>query len=87
MTPAYGSPSKESIARIDELVGKVQALPDRAASALALELVKAVMDLHAEALDRMLEIASASPETLRTMGNDDLVSPVLVLHGLHPDDF
>ena len=88
MMPATGSPSKESVARIDELVDSVQALPDRAARAAAIELVQAVMSLHATALERIVEIAGASsPETLQAMARDDIVSRVLVLHGLHPDDF
>src|SRR3954451_9712869 len=88
MMPATGRPSKESIARIDELVNSVQALPDRAARAAAIELVQAVMSLHATALERIVEIAGASsPETVQAMALDDIVSRLLVLHGLHPDDF
>jgi hypothetical protein len=88
MTPAGGSPSKESIARIDQLVASVQALPDPSARAVAVELVQAVMSLHASALERMLEVvATSAPEAVELFAADDLVSSVLVLHGLHPDDF
>jgi hypothetical protein len=80
MTPA-------PIARIDELITSVQALPDPVARAAAIELVQAVMGLHAAALERVVEIAAASPKTIEAMAADDLVSRVLVLHGLHPDDF
>lgn len=88
MTPADGSLSKRPTARIDELVARVQGLPDPHARDLAVEMVQAVLSLHAAALERMLEIvAKSSAGTLEAMGADDLVSPVLVLHGLHPDDF
>jgi hypothetical protein len=88
MTPGEGSLSKESIARIDELLPRVQALPDAAARTLTAELVQAVMSLHAAALQRMVEIAATfAPDSLKAMGSDPLVSPVLALHGLHPDDF
>ena len=87
MTPANGTPSKESIARMDELVTQVQALPDPVARAAAIELVQAVMTLHAEALERIVEIAGASSAgTVEALAADELVSRVLVLHGLHPDD-
>lgn len=86
MTPADGSVSKVSIARIDELVLTIQALSDPAARSAAIELVQAIMKLHAAALERMLEIA-ATPGTREALGADDLVSRVLALHGLHPDDF
>jgi hypothetical protein len=71
-------------ARIDELVQQVEALPDPAARALAIDLVQAVMSLHASALERILALA---PEAAATIAADDLVASVLVLHGLHPDDF
>ncbi len=84
MTPADDALSRESIARIDELVRKVQALSDPAARDSAIDLVQAVMSLHASALERILELA---PETAATIAADETVSRVLVLHGLHPDDF
>jgi hypothetical protein len=88
MTPANGSLSKESIAKIDELVREVQALADPRARDLAVELVQVVMNLHTTALERMLEVAAASaPEMAGAMAADDAVSRVLLLHGLHPDDF
>lgn len=88
MTMADGSPTKESIARIDQLVARLQALPESPARLLAIDLVQAVMGLHAETIDRMLEIVSESaPGSLQELGCDPLVSAVLALHGLHPDDF
>lgn len=84
MTPAHSGFSKESIARIDELVRKVEALPDPAGRALAVELVQAVMTLHAAALARIVQIA---PEAVASIAADELVSSVLALHDLHPDSF
>jgi len=84
MTPADGSFSNESITRIDELVRQVEALPDRTARALAVDLVQAVMSLHGAALSRVLELA---PEAVERIADDELVSSVLALHDLHPDDF
>jgi hypothetical protein len=67
--------------QIDELVRRVEALPDRA----AIELVQALMALHADAIARMLEMAGAN--AVAAMAEDELVSSVLALHGLHPDNF
>ena len=72
-------------ARIDELVRTTESLADPFARALAIDLVQAVMGLHATALSRILEIVSAGG-TLEAMAADDFVSSVLVLHGLHPDN-
>ena len=83
MTTAGGS-----ISQIDELLLKLDALPDRAARAVAVDLVRAVMNLHADALQRALDIVTASaPELVTELGADELVFRVLVLHGIHPDDF
>lgn len=88
MIPSDGTLSNESIAKIDELVNRVQALADPTARALAVDLVQAVMNLHAAAFDQVLKIVgSSAPETVQTLAADDIVSRVLVLHGLHPDNF
>ena len=86
---AQSASDRESIAHIDELVRRIEALPDPFARALAVDLVQAVMTLHASALRRILQIlGSTSNEglVLEAMTGDDLVSSVLALHQLHPDD-
>ncbi len=72
------------IDNIEELVQQVSNLPDPVARTLAIDLVQAVMSLHASALERILELA---PEVAGTLAGDEMVSRVLVLHGLHPEDF
>ena len=79
----------ESIARIGELVGKTEAIADPAARAVAVELLQAVMELHAEAFEphagnRLSHHSNG--EALAAISADELLSSVLVLHGLHPDD-
>ena len=77
-----------SISQIDELVVKLNGLADPAARAVTVELLRAVMNLHAEAFERVLEIVAASaPEIIAELGADELVSRVLALHGIHPHDF
>lgn len=77
--------------RIEELVRRVESFPDPAARAVAKELLQAVIELHGVALerilDRVLDAAGKQPEgeaALREIADDDLVSGVLSLHGIHP---
>ena len=85
----HANGSNPSIARIEELVRRVEALRDPAARAAAIELVAAVMEFHAEAVARMVEILAsqaAGEEIARLLSSDELVSSLLALHGQHPDD-
>lgn len=78
----------DAISKIEELVEQVQSIADPAAREVSLELVQAVMALHQAAIERVLEIAGEeAPGMIAVMSADDLLSRVLVLHGLHPDGF
>ena len=70
--------------RIEELVEQIRSLKDPAARDAALELVQAVMDLHREGLERMVEIAGDG--VLQEFTKDTTVSGILLLHDLHPLD-
>ena len=48
---------QKRLAHVDTLVGELQQLPDPASRALVEELLSTVLDLHGEALSRMLEVA------------------------------
>ena len=52
------------------------------------ELVRVVVDLYGAGLERLLEIAGPQlPEsTVEEIASDELVSGLLVVHGLHPYD-
>ena len=75
--------------RINALVGKIDALPDKAARASAVELLQEVMELHASVLDRMLELAAKAGDPglalIDTYMRDPLISGLLVLYDLHPE--
>jgi hypothetical protein len=55
------------------------------------ELLEAVMDLHGEALDRILQRLRGAGEVgealMQSLTEDSVVSSVLLLYGLHPLDF
>lgn len=82
--------SQEWIDRIEALVHRAETLPDANAREVVVDLLRAVLDFHGAALERMLEIGSAPADNgfpfLERLATDDLTSSLLLLHGLHPDD-
>ena len=78
------------IARIEELIHAIDVMPDEAARSQTRELTQALLDLHGHGLNRALEIvfdSSADGQALiNKLAEDDLVSKLLLLHGLHPLD-
>jgi Fe-S cluster biogenesis protein NfuA len=81
---------KKRIARIEELIHAIDILPDETARGQAQELVQALLELHGSGLNRALEkIYDSGPDGERliySLAEDDLVSNLLLLHGLHPLD-
>ncbi|MGA7686393.1 MAG: NifU family protein [Terriglobales bacterium] len=78
------------IQRIGELVQEIESIADPALRATAKTLVQSLMDLHGAAFEKTLEIVADSGEQGMTiidrLGRDSLVSSVLILYGLHPED-
>jgi Fe-S cluster biogenesis protein NfuA len=76
--------------RIGGLVEEIEAIADPALRATAKELVQSLMDLHGAALERTMEIVAEAGEPgmnlIERLGRDPMVSSVLVLYGLHPED-
>jgi Fe-S cluster biogenesis protein NfuA/nitrite reductase/ring-hydroxylating ferredoxin subunit len=68
--------------RLEALLHEVDVLEDERAKRSALDAVQALLDLHGEVVGRMLEMAG--PEMAAAMGDDELVSGLLLLHGIHP---
>ena len=72
---------KARIERIGTLVEQVH-------SPAAIELVQTMMDFHRAAIDRMMEIVADTDQLgldiIGTLATDELVSNMLLLHGLHP---
>ena len=73
--------------RIEELVHRIESAGDQATRAVAQELLQALIELHGAAIERILEAIYAEPnggEVLEAVAEDELVSGVLSLHGIHP---
>src|ERR1700737_4947070 len=78
------------IRRIETLVARMEAIPDAATRSDMRQLVETILELHGAGLERMMEIVHAMGESGRLaidhLAAEPLVSSLLVLHGLHPDD-
>jgi Fe-S cluster biogenesis protein NfuA len=73
--------------RIEELVSRIENTGDPAIRAVAQELLQAVIELHGVAFERILDQIAELPsgeKALIKVAEDDLVSNVLSLHGIHP---
>lgn len=81
---------EERARRIEELVRQVEQIPDPESRDCARKAMEAILELHGAGLERMMELVlegGASGEAVvRRFTNDGLVSSLLILHDLHPDD-
>ena len=76
------------LTQVESLIRELDALQDEAAKRTAVEAVQALLELHGEALDRLLELVAARGEAgevvIRELAADEMVGGLLLLHGLHP---
>ena len=76
--------------RIGGLVQKIESIADPAVRAATKGLVQSLMDLHGAALEKALDIVADAGEPgmkiIDRLGRDSLVSSVLILYGLHPEE-
>jgi Fe-S cluster biogenesis protein NfuA len=81
---------RRRIQRIGEIVEQLETAADPNARAMAKELLESLMSLHGAGLERILELTSEAGEAgesvIRKFGLDELVSSLLLLYGLHPED-
>jgi Fe-S cluster biogenesis protein NfuA len=81
---------QDRINKIDGLIAQIRNSADRELRDTALELIQILMEFHGTAIDRMMEITSEAGDVgwdvIGRFGRDQLVSNLLLLHGLHPLD-
>jgi Fe-S cluster biogenesis protein NfuA len=74
--------------RLDRLLQDIERFADPAAGAQVHETIQAVLEMHGSALERLLEhvheAGDAGASLMQTFAGDDVVSGLLLLHGLHP---
>jgi len=81
---------QQRIKKIEGLVRKVESMKDESERASALELFQSIMDLHGAGLERMMDVAFEAGDSgrriIESFAQDDLISSLLLLYGLHPYD-
>jgi Fe-S cluster biogenesis protein NfuA len=81
---------REDIQRIGGLVQEIESIADPAARAATKSLLQSLMDLHGAAFEKALEIVAEAGEPgmalIDRLGRDSLVSSILILYGLHPEE-
>jgi Fe-S cluster biogenesis protein NfuA len=78
------------VQKIGQLVQELDSIADPLVRARAKELVQSLLDLHGAALERILELifqaGDGSTQIIDELGRDPLVSSLLILYGLHPEE-
>ncbi len=81
---------REEMQRIGKLVQEIESSTDPAVRAITKTLMQSLMDLHGAAIEKALDIVADAGEQgmaiIDRLGRDPLVSSVLILYGLHPED-
>lgn len=72
----------ERVALVERLLEELDTLPDPRVREKATSLVQALVSLYGEGLRRIVDAANG--ELQRELGDDELVSHLLLVHGLHP---
>jgi len=85
-----GKASEGLFRRIDELVRQLDEIPDQNSREAARALMGAILELQGSGLERMMDIVfetgDAGKAAIRKFAGDELISSLLLLHDLHPDD-
>jgi len=76
--------ASERIGRIEGLLEELESLSDPVARDRATETVEALVDLYGEGLARVVALVGEREGLAETLAGDELVSHLLLLHGLHP---
>ena len=80
---------QEQVARMEALLGEIETLKDPKARAKAAEVVQVLLELYGEGIARMMDTVAEGEDRERAFeafAEDELVSHLLLLHGLHPLD-
>lgn len=82
--------SQEWVDKIEELVRQAESIPDLHARSVTIDLLRAVLDFHAAGIERVMDIVFDSGPAGEAIADrivaDDVISSMLLLHDLHPDD-
>ena len=81
---------QKRLGRVEQLIATLEAAPDVAVRDQVRELIQTLLDLHGTGLERILSVVYGSnvggSTAIDELSHDQLVSGLLLLHGLHPLD-
>jgi len=79
---------QERVARMETLLEQIETLKDPYARSKAAEVVGVLLDLYGDGLARMMDLVyeTGNDKAFESFARDELVSQLLLLHGLHPLD-
>jgi len=79
---------RERVGRIETLLREIESFEDPNARAKAAEMVQTLLDLYGEGLARIVDHAAelGSRELKDALLDDELISHLMLLHGVHPVD-
>jgi Fe-S cluster biogenesis protein NfuA/nitrite reductase/ring-hydroxylating ferredoxin subunit len=79
---------QERVARMETLLEQIETLKDPNARSKAAEMVGVLLDLYGDGLARMMDLVyeTGNDKAFESFAQDELVSHLLLLHGLHPLD-
>jgi Fe-S cluster biogenesis protein NfuA/nitrite reductase/ring-hydroxylating ferredoxin subunit len=79
--------ARERVAEIERLLGEIESL-DEPARSLAIDTVQGLLELYGEGLGRIVAFVdeAGGRDAGEELAEDELVSHLLLLHGLHPVD-
>ncbi len=81
---------QKRLGRVEELIAALESTPDEGVRKQVRELIQALLELHGTGLERVLNVVYDSgiggSTVIDELGRDQLVSGLLLLHGLHPLD-
>jgi Fe-S cluster biogenesis protein NfuA len=82
---------RERVQQMATLAADLENISDDKIRASAKELIHLLMELHGAGLERIMETVFSAGQPgaamIDKLSSEPLVSSLLVLHGLHPDDF
>src|SRR5579872_3414330 len=81
----------ERIQQIEALIRQIEASADPETRASVRELVESILEFHGAGLGKMLEVvrqaSSGGEGTVQEFARDPEIGGLLLLYGLHPEDF
>ncbi len=75
----------ERIRQIESLIQQIESTADPDTRTRVRELVEAILEFHGAGIERILQLVDAP--TVQSLARDELIASLLLLYGLHPEDF